>query len=74
VSPCGRWASAIYARRRQGQPARRLCARDRSARRLYARWHALERCGKRRTVVAVAVARELAAHWHGARNHVGLPD
>jgi hypothetical protein len=35
---------------------------DQSARRLHARWHALERRGKRRTVVAVAVARELAGH------------
>jgi hypothetical protein len=35
---------------------------DRSARRLHARWQALERRGKRRTVVAVAVARELAGH------------
>jgi hypothetical protein len=35
---------------------------DASACRLHRRWHALERRGKRRTVVAVAVARELAAH------------
>jgi hypothetical protein len=35
---------------------------DHSARRLQARWHALERRRKRRTVVAVAVARELAGH------------
>jgi len=48
--------SATLARRRQRARA------DRSARRLHARWHALERRGKRRTVVAVAVARELAGH------------
>ena len=54
--------SATLARRRQGQPAA-VCARaDRSARRLHARWQALERRGKRRTIVAVAVARELAGH------------
>ena len=35
---------------------------DQSARRLHHRWHALERRGKRRTVVALAVARELAGH------------
>src|SRR4051794_39274817 len=54
--------SATLARRRQGQPAA-VCARaDQSARRLHQRWQALERRGKRRTVVAVAVARELAGH------------
>ncbi len=54
--------SATLTRRRQGQPAA-VCARaDRSARRLHARWQALERRGKRRTIVAVAVARELAGH------------
>jgi transposase len=54
--------SATLARRRRGQPAA-VCARaDQSARRLHQRWHALERRGKRRTVVAVAVARELAGH------------
>lgn len=55
-------ASATLERRRQGQPAA-VCARaDASARRLHRRWHALERRGKRRTIVAVAVARELAGH------------
>lgn len=55
-------ASAALERRRQGQPAA-VCARaEASARRLHERWHALERRGKRRTVVAVAVARELAGH------------
>jgi transposase len=54
--------SATLARRRQGQPAAIRAQADRSARRLHARWHALERRGKRRTIVAVAVARELAGH------------
>jgi transposase len=54
--------SATLARRRQGQPAAVRARADQSARRLHQRWHALERRGKRRTVVAVAVARELAGH------------
>jgi transposase len=54
--------SATLTRRRQGQPAAVRSRADQSARRLYARWHALERRGKRRTVIAVAVARELAGH------------
>jgi len=54
--------SATLARRRRGQPAAVRARADQSARRLHARWHALERRGKRRTVVAVAVARELAGH------------
>jgi transposase len=54
--------SATLTRRRQGQPAAVRDRADRSARRLHARWQALERRGKRRTVVAVAVARELAGH------------
>ena len=45
-----------------GQPAAVQAQADRSARRLHARWHALEGRGKRRTIVAVAVARELAGH------------
>lgn len=54
--------SVALDRRRQGQPAA-VCARaDRSGRRLHTRWHALESRGKRRTIVAVAVARELAGH------------
>jgi hypothetical protein len=44
--------SATLARRRQGQPAAVRARADRSARRLHARWHVLERRGKRRTVVA----------------------
>jgi transposase len=55
-------ASATLERRRQGQPAAVRARADQSARRLHQRWHALEGRGKRRTVVAVAVARELAAH------------
>jgi transposase len=55
-------ASAALERRRQGQPAAVRARADASARRLHARWHALERRGKRRTIVAVAVARELAGH------------
>jgi transposase len=55
-------ASAALERRRQGQPAPVRARADESARRLHARWHALERRGKRRTIVAVAVARELAGH------------
>ena len=55
-------ASAALERRRQGQPAAVRARADQSARRLHARWHALEGRGKRRTIVAVAVARELAGH------------
>jgi transposase len=54
--------SATLARRRQGQPAAVRARADQSARRLHQRWQALEQRGKRRTVVAVAVARELAGH------------
>jgi transposase len=54
--------SATLARRRQGQPAAVRAQADQSCRRLHRRWHALEQRGKRRTIVAVAVARELAAH------------
>ena len=54
--------SAILTRRRQGQPAAVRAQAERSAHRLHRRWHALEQRGKRRTVVAVAVARELAGH------------
>lgn len=53
-------ASAALERRRQRQPAVVRARADASARRLHARWHALESRGKRRTIVAVAVARELA--------------
>jgi transposase len=55
-------ASVTLEKRRQGQPAVVCDRADRSARRLHERWLALERRGKRRTIVAVAVARELAGH------------
>ena len=55
-------ASPALEHRRQGQPAAVRARADQSARRLHYRWHALEARGKRRTVVAVAVARELAGH------------
>jgi transposase len=55
-------ASQTLERRRNGQPAAVRARAERSARRLHDRWQALERRGKRRTVVAVAVARELAGH------------
>jgi len=55
-------ASATLERRRQGQPAAVRARADRSARRLHQRWQTLEDRGKRRTIVAVAVARELAGH------------
>src|SRR5260370_180486 len=54
--------SATLRRRRQGQSAAVRSQADQSARRLHQRWHALERRGKRRTIVAVAIARELAGH------------
>jgi transposase len=55
-------ASTTLERRRQGQPAAVRARADESARRLHRRWHSLEQRGKRRTIVAVAVARELAGH------------
>jgi transposase len=55
-------ASATLERRRQGQPAAVKARADQSARRLHHRWQTLEARGKRRTIVAVAVARELAGH------------
>lgn len=54
--------SVTLERRRRGQPAAVKAQADRSGRRLHARWQALEHRGKRRTIVAVAVARELAGH------------
>jgi transposase len=54
--------SAKLERRRAGQPPAVRARADQSARRLHRRWHALERRGKPRTLVAVAVARELAGH------------
>jgi transposase len=55
-------ASAALEKRRQAQPAAVRARAERSTRRLHHRWLALEQRGKRRTVVAVAVARELAGH------------
>ncbi|HEY2936280.1 MAG TPA: IS110 family transposase [Gaiellaceae bacterium] len=51
--------------RRAGQPATVRAQAEAVARRLHRRWWDLERRGKRRTIVAVAVARELAGHcWN----------
>jgi len=54
--------SAALEKRRSGQPAAVQAQADRSARRLHQLWQALEKRGKKRTIVAVAVARELAGH------------
>ena len=48
--------------RRAGQPAAVRAQAETVARRLHQRWWDLEQRGKRRTIVAVAVARELAGH------------
>ena len=55
-------ASAALEKRRAGQPAAVRARAEASARRLHGRWWDLEGRGKRRTVVAVAVARELGSH------------
>jgi transposase len=54
--------SAVLTRRRSGNPVAVQAQADRSARRLHSRWHALEARGKPRSIVVVAVARELAGH------------
>jgi transposase len=54
--------SVALSGRRAGQPAPVRVEAEAIARRLHRRWWHLERRGKRRTVVAVAVARELAGH------------
>jgi len=54
--------SVTLERRRTGKSLAVRVQADRSARRLHGRWHALEGRGKPRTIVVVAVARELAAH------------
>jgi transposase len=54
--------SVTLERRREGKPLAVRAQADRSARRLHGRWHALEARGKPRTIVVVAVARELAGH------------
>ena len=60
--------SAVLARRRSGNPVAVQAQADRSARRLHGRWHALEARGKPRSIVVVAVARELAGTLLGARD------
>jgi transposase len=54
--------SVTLTRRRVGQPAAVRAEAEAIARRLHHRWWDLEHRGKRRTIVAVAVARELAGH------------
>jgi len=54
--------SVTLERRRAGKSLAVRAQADRSARRLHGRWHALEARGKPRTIVVVAVARELAGH------------
>ena len=54
--------SVTLERRRGGKPHAVQAQTDRSARRLHGRWHALEARGKPRSIVVVAVARELAGH------------
>lgn len=54
--------SVTLERRRTGKSLAVRAQADRSARRLHRRWHALEARGKPRTIVVVAVARELAGH------------
>ncbi len=52
--------SRELARRREGQPAAVRVRAEAAARRLQRRWHSFDTRGKRPTVAAVAVARELA--------------
>src|SRR5881409_4307735 len=54
--------SVTLERRRTGKPQVLQAQAERSARRLHGRWHALEGRGKPRSIVVVAVARELAGH------------
>jgi transposase len=54
--------SVTLERRRTGKSLAVRAQADRSARWLHGRWHALEARGKPRTIVVVAVARELAGH------------
>src|SRR3989475_3367116 len=54
--------SVTLERRRTGKSLAVRAQADRSARRFHGRWHALEGRGKPRTIVVVAVARELAGH------------
>jgi transposase len=55
-----RQVSRELARRREGQPAAVRVRAELANRRLYRRWTAFDARGKRSTVAAVAVARELA--------------
>ena len=64
--------SAAREQRRHRQPAAVRARADQRARRLHHGWHALESRGKRRTIVAVAVAREPAGHcrrWPPCNRH-----
>jgi transposase len=54
--------SVTLERRREGKPLAVRAQAERKSSRLHARWHALEARGKPRTIVVVAVARELAGH------------
>src|SRR5213080_4593918 len=54
--------SVTLERRRTGKPLAVQAQAEHSARRLHTRWHALEARGKPRSIVVVAVARELAGH------------
>jgi transposase len=54
--------SVTLERRRDGKPLAVQAQAERSGRRLHQRWHALEARGKPRTIIVVAVARELAGH------------
>ena len=54
--------SVTLERRRDGKPLTVQAQAERSGRRLHQRWHALEARGKPRTIIVVAVARELAGH------------
>ena len=54
--------SVTLEHRRNGKPHAVQAQAERSARRLHGRWHALEARGKPRSIVVVAVARELAGH------------
>jgi hypothetical protein len=54
--------SITLERRRTGKSLAVRAQADRSAHRLHARWQALERRGKPRTIIVVAVARELTGH------------
>ena len=54
--------SVTLERRRDGKPLAVRAQAERSGRRLHGRWHALEARGKPRTIIVVAVARELAGH------------